>query len=56
MRLKKWKITLYSSEKCDTIIFVDAPNRMFARWNARDVVGHMAWMEADKITCSVVID
>lgn len=47
---RQWRVTLYRTGTHPLVWIGYAPNKRFARWNARDELGHMAFWKADKIT------
>jgi hypothetical protein len=56
-QVRRWRVRYYLNDLLLAEIVVDAPNKMFAKWSARDramSVGHWERVYgADRVTCTL---
>jgi hypothetical protein len=51
-KVRRWKVKYHMPNGEVREIIVRTINKNFAQWEARDILGYTAWMDADKITVS----
>jgi len=54
-RVRKWRVALRDpSGRMLASVIVDAPNKRFAKWHARDAFGYAAWHDSCSVSVTAI--